>query len=111
MEPWGDYGQGAGRRRRVHRRRGPAAERHGDHRERRASGERIVTDGPFAETKEQLGGFYLIECEDLDEAHRVGQEDPGRASGSIEVRPVMDYAEFGYEDPAQAAAAASRGSA
>ena len=53
-------------------------------------GERVVTDGPFAETKEQVGGFYLIECEDLDEALEWAKKIPARG-GAIEVRPVMDY--------------------
>ena len=54
-------------------------------------GERLVTDGPFAETKEQLGGFYLLECKDLDEALGWAAKIPGARSGSVEVRPVMDY--------------------
>jgi hypothetical protein len=54
-------------------------------------GERLVTDGPFAETKEQLGGYYLIDVDDLDQALAVAAEIPGAAFGSIEVRPVMDY--------------------
>ena len=53
-------------------------------------GERTTTDGPFAETKEQLGGFYLIEVDNLDEALEWGKKIPARA-GAIEVRPVMDY--------------------
>ena len=54
-------------------------------------GERLVTDGPFAETREQLGGFYLLECKDLDEAIGWAAKIPGAQVGSIEVRPVMDY--------------------
>ena len=54
-------------------------------------GERLLTDGPFAETKEQLGGFYLLECKDLDEAIEWASKIPGAQTGSIEVRPVMDY--------------------
>ena len=65
--------------------------------------ERVVTDGPFAETKEQIGGFYLLECKDMDEALEWAKRVPIR-DGAIEVRPVMDYAEYGYEDPAQAGA-------
>ena len=68
--------------------------------------ERIVTDGPFAETKEQLGGFYLLECEDIDQALEWAKRVPLRAGGSIEIRPVMDYTEFGFE-PAEAQAEAS----
>jgi len=65
--------------------------------------ERVVTDGPFAETKEQIGGFYLLECKDIDEALEWAKKVPIRG-GAIEVRPVMDYAEYGYEDPAEAGA-------
>ena len=54
-------------------------------------GERVVTDGPFAETKEALGGFYLIEAANLDEAIGWAEKIPGATSGSIEVRPVIDY--------------------
>jgi hypothetical protein len=56
-------------------------------------GERLTTDGPFAETKEQLGGFYLVDCKDLDEAIEVAARIPGARNGSIEVRPVMAYPE------------------
>jgi hypothetical protein len=50
----------------------------------------LTTDGPYAETKEQLGGFYLVECENLDEAIRWAAKIPSAALGSIEVRPVME---------------------
>jgi hypothetical protein len=56
-------------------------------------GETLTTDGPFAETKEQLGGFYLVDCKDLDEAIEVAARIPGARNGSIEVRPVMEYPE------------------
>ncbi|HWW50325.1 MAG TPA: YciI family protein [Verrucomicrobiae bacterium] len=52
---------------------------------------RLTTDGPFAETKEQLGGFYLIEARDLDEAIAIAAKIPGARSGSIEVRPIMKF--------------------
>ena len=68
-----------------------------------ADGERITTDGPFAETKEQLAGFYLVECENLDEALEWANKVPLPA-GAVEVRPVMDYEAAGYE-PAAAEAA------
>ena len=67
--------------------------------------ERLVTDGPFAETKEQVGGFYLLECENLDEAIAWAKKVP-LSGGGIEVRPVMDYTQYGYEEP-QAAEASS----
>ena len=53
-------------------------------------GETVTTDGPFAETKEQLGGFYIVECKDLDEAIEVAAKIPDARGGSIEVRPVLD---------------------
>ena len=55
-------------------------------------GERLVTDGPFAETKEQLGGFYLLDCKDLDEAIAYAAKIPGAQSGCVEVRPVRVFA-------------------
>jgi hypothetical protein len=55
------------------------------------NGEAITTDGPFAETKEQLGGFYLIEAADLDEALELARACPGAWYGSVEVRPVWDW--------------------
>ena len=56
-------------------------------------GEIITTDGPFAETKEVLGGFYLLECADLDEAVKWAAKIPGAWHGMIEVRPVIDFSE------------------
>ncbi len=53
-------------------------------------GRRLVTDGPFAETHEQLGGFFLIEAADLDEAIAVAARIPGARKGTVEVRPVLD---------------------
>jgi hypothetical protein len=52
-------------------------------------GKTLTTDGPFAETREQLGGFYLVEARDLDEAIRLAARIPGAHTGSIEVRPIM----------------------
>jgi hypothetical protein len=52
-------------------------------------GKRLVTDGPFAETKEQLGGFFLVEAKDLDEALKLAERIPGARWGSIEVRPII----------------------
>ena len=54
-------------------------------------GEPLLTDGPFAETREQLAGFYMLDCGDLDEAVRWAAKIPGAARGSVEVRPVIDY--------------------
>ena len=54
-------------------------------------GKTVTTDGPFAETKEQLGGYYMLECANLDEAIEWAAKIPGAAFGSIEVRPVMEF--------------------
>src|SRR5436305_5529524 len=53
-------------------------------------GEVLTSDGPFAETKEQMGGFYLVDCKDLDEAIDVASKIPGARDGSIEVRPIWE---------------------
>ena len=53
-------------------------------------GETLTTDGPFAETKDQLGGFYLVDCKDLDEAIEVAARIPDVRRGSIEIRPIME---------------------
>jgi hypothetical protein len=70
-------------------------------------GERVLSDGPFAETKEQLGGFYLLECDSLDEAIEWAAKIPGAATGSVEVRPVMNYDAVSGEGARQSAAAQS----
>ncbi|MEO6842420.1 MAG: YciI family protein [Bradyrhizobium sp.] len=54
-------------------------------------GKTLTTDGPFAETREQLGGYYLVEAKDLDTALAIAARIPGAKTGSIEVRPVMVY--------------------
>ena len=54
-------------------------------------GKTLTTDGPFAETREQLAGYYLIEAQDLDTALAIAARIPGAKTGSIEVRPVMVY--------------------
>ena len=53
---------------------------------------RLVTDGPFAETREQLGGYFLIEAKDLDEAIGIAGRIPGARKGTVEIRPVMELA-------------------
>jgi hypothetical protein len=58
-------------------------------------GDRQVTDGPFAETKEQLGGFYVLDVKDLDEAIEWAAKIPGAQLGSVEIRPVMVFDEAG----------------
>ena len=54
-------------------------------------GKALTTDGPFAETREQLAGYYLVEAKDLDTALAIAARIPGAKTGSIEVRPVMVY--------------------
>lgn len=51
----------------------------------------LTTDGPFAETKEQLGGYYMLNCDNLDEAIEMAAKIPGAKSGSIEIRPIMEF--------------------
>ena len=51
----------------------------------------MATDGPFAETKEQLGGFYVLECKDLDEAIELAGKCPGADGGSVEIRPILEF--------------------
>jgi hypothetical protein len=57
---------------------------------KRREGKTTTMDGPFAETKEQLGGYYLLECEDLDQAIEAAARCPGAETGSMEIRPLMD---------------------
>ena len=59
------------------------------------NGKASTTDGPFAETKEQLGGFYMINAKDLNEAIQIASRIPSARLGSIEVRPVVDFGEQG----------------
>lgn len=54
-------------------------------------GKILTTDGPFAETKEQLGGYYMITCKDLDEAIAAASKIPGARHGSVEIRPIMEF--------------------
>jgi hypothetical protein len=54
-------------------------------------GKRLTTDGPFAETKEQLGGYYLVEARDLDAAIAMAAKIPGARHGSVEVRPIQNF--------------------
>lgn len=53
-------------------------------------GKRLVTDGPFAETHEQLGGYFLVEAADMDEALAIAEQIPGARWGTVEVRPVIE---------------------
>ncbi len=58
---------------------------------RQREGKTLVTDGPFAETKEQLGGYYIVNCANLDEAIEIASHIPAATLGSIEVRPVVEF--------------------
>jgi hypothetical protein len=53
-------------------------------------GKRMVMDGPFAETREQLGGYFLVEARDLDEAMKVAERIPAARKGTVEIRPIID---------------------
>src|SRR5690242_11825545 len=66
---------------------------------RERNGKRVTTDGPFAEAKEQLGGYYLVECKDLDEAIAIAARIPSVRSGSIEVRPLVPTSEAARTPP------------
>lgn len=59
------------------------------------NGKTETMDGPFAETKEQLGGFYLFECANIDEAIKYAEMIPTAKYGTIEVRPIMDFSKLG----------------
>jgi hypothetical protein len=60
-------------------------------------GKRLVTDGPFAETREQLGGYFLVEAADLDEAIEIAGRIPGATKGTVEVRPIVELNGFPTE--------------
>lgn len=55
-------------------------------------GKRLVTDGPFAETREQLGGYFLVDAKDLDEAIKIASQIPAGRKGTVEIRPVVEIA-------------------
>ena len=68
-------------------------------------GKRLVTDGPFAETHEQLGGYYVVEAENVDEAIAIAEQIPGAAWGTVEVRPILDLTELFARKAAEQATA------
>ena len=74
---------------------------------RSRGGKLSTTDGPFAETKEQLGGFYLIEARDLNEAMQIAARIPSVKTGTIEVRPVVDFSQSAEPPRAGRAATAT----
>lgn len=70
-------------------------------------GKRFVTDGPFAETREQLGGYFLVDVKDLDEAIEIAKRVPGGRLGTVEIRPILDIGglpETAAQQPAAAGA-------
>lgn len=69
------------------------------------NGQTVATDGPFAETKEVLGGFYIVEAADLDGAIGYAAQIPGATHGSVEVRPIQDYGDLSPQAIAEAAGA------
>ena len=73
------------------------------------NGQTLVTDGPFAETKEEFGGFYLVEAPNLDEAIKWAAKIPGAARGTIEVRPVVDFPDADQGPPAEMPAGVAAG--
>jgi hypothetical protein len=75
---------------------------------RHRGGKLSTTDGPFAETKEQFGGFYLIEARDLDEAIQIASRIPSVRTGTVEVRPVVDFSK--QQEPPRAGRQATRAS-
>jgi hypothetical protein len=70
-------------------------------------GERVLTDGPFAETREQFGGYYVVEAGSLDEAIEMAAKIPGASTGCVEVRPVMVFDDNGRPAETEAGQAAS----
>jgi hypothetical protein len=72
-----------------------------------SDGRTVTTDGPFAETKEALGGFYMIDVKDLDEAIEIAARIPGAKHGSIEVRPIWELPADYAGNPSQAVGASS----
>jgi hypothetical protein len=70
-------------------------------------GERTTTDGPFAETNEVLGGYYLLNCKNLDEAIEVAAQCPGARTGSIELRPITEFGDDYQKAVAERAGLAS----
>ena len=72
-------------------------------------GKPLVTDGPFAETREQLGGYFLIDAKDRDEAIGIAARIPGARLGSVEIRPVMEIAGLPTDESARRADVMSGG--
>lgn len=73
------------------------------------NGQTLVTDGPFAETKEEFGGFYMVEAANLDEAIKWAAKIPGATRGTVEVRPIVDFPDTDAESADQAPAGMAAG--
>ena len=71
-------------------------------------GKRLITDGPFAETREQLGGYFLVEAGDLDEAIEIAAKIPGARKGTVEVRPIFELPGLPEQGASQTVAARSQ---
>ena len=74
---------------------------------RAVDGRRLVTDGPFAETREQLGGFFLIHAANLDEAIEIGKQIPAGQWGTVEIRPIMEISGLPEDRPVDSGASRS----
>ena len=72
------------------------------------AGKRFVTDGPFAETREHLGGYYLIDAKDRDEAIEIAGRIPGARMGTVEVRPILEIEGLPEDEPARELSATAR---
>ena len=68
---------------------------------REKNGKLMTVDGPFAESKEQLGGYYLVECKDLDEAMVIAKRIPGLSNAAVEIRPLVPTSEAARTPPAK----------
>ena len=72
-------------------------------------GRRLVTDGPFAETREHLGGYFLVDAADLDEAIAIAGRIPGARKGTVEIRPVLEIAGLPRDDSGRGEGSEARG--
>jgi hypothetical protein len=89
MQPWFDYGDWLTQHGML-KAGDPLAPTSSATTVRVQGGRRLVTDGPFAETREVLGGYYIVDCDDLDAAIEAAARCPGALYGSVEVRPIVD---------------------
>jgi hypothetical protein len=71
-------------------------------------GRRMVTDGPFAETREQLGGYFMVEAKDLDDAIRIAEQIPAAKWGTVEIRPIVELPHLPANELAEQSTASNR---